>query len=132
MRFHLYQRDGRIVQWPEAPCYLACPYPVLGSTDAQRTAAAAATLLANKLVSLEHRLTVAGVAYWHPVLVSGGSRRDDMGMWSALNSFLIEQAGVVIVAQLPGWEECPLVSSDIRAAHRFHKPLYRLQIEETT
>jgi hypothetical protein len=106
-----------------ALAYLATPYRKYpGGPEAAFIAAA-------KLAALLSRAGIkvySPIAHCHPSAVHAGLGLHDRSIWWPLDQAQLRSADVLIVAQLPTWEESHGMAEEIRFFEREGKPIYDL------
>jgi hypothetical protein len=103
--------------------YLATPYSQYAAGI--EAAFADAARLASRLVGMG--ITVySPVVHGHPLSIHGGLEPRDHDLWLALDRPMMVRCDVLIVAQLPGWQESEGIAAEVDAFLHAGKPIYDL------
>lgn len=112
------------LQRTESLCYLATPYSKYFGGDLER-----AFIDASKLAA---KLLVAGIkvyspiAHTHPLAVYGELDPLDHSIWLPFDEAMMSAADILIVAQMPGWQESKGIAHEIKFFETRGKPIYDL------
>lgn len=112
-----------------ALCYLATPYSLY--PGGPHRAFEDASRLAAKLLRAGVKV-YSPIAHTHPLAIYGDIDPLDHAIWMPFDEAMMTAAHVLIVAELPSWDESKGVAHEIAFFERAGKPIYHLNPETLT